>query len=779
MLRFSLTLLAAATACAPICAQVHSHSAGSDTAATPSTATAESTHAMGLRLRSIFKASDWQQDPNKPAERAAYYDRLLRERKLSPADDLTVRQQLATEQVRAGDPEAGLATLTPTEALASQAHISTAARRDLLHLRAVTYLRLGETENCLANHGQHSCVFPIRGSGVHTLPRGAEGAVRDYTALLNENPGDDLARWLLNVAYMQLGRYPKAVPAKYLLPEKLFASERAMPEWLDMAPLAGIDLMTRSGGAVVEDFDGDGLLDIATSTSNPLGAMHLFHNNGNGTWSDRTTAAGLDEEVGGLNLVVTDYDNDGHPDLLVLRGAWWGKFGQYPFSLLHNRGDGTFEDVTVRARLLSMGPTQTAAWADFDNDGKLDFFVGHENEPAAGNHFPSQLFHNNGDGTFTDLAKQLGLAEQGFVKGVCWGDFNNDGRPDLYVSVKGGENRLYRNDGPASAADRSAEHWRFTDITQQSGLGHLHNTFATWFFDYDNDGWPDLFVAGYSTESMQDVGRFELGHPTTSEMPHLFHNNHDGTFTDVAHALHLDRAMLTMGANFGDMDNDGWLDVYLGNGEPSYEALLPNRMFHNAGGKRFEDVTTATGLGNLQKGHAVVFADVENRGVEDIFELMGGAFVGDAYQSSLYRNPLPEASAPGNGPKAGHSITLRLEGVRSNRAAYGTRIEVVFTDKDGAGKPVRRHVYRTVGAVSSFGGNPMAQHIGLGAATKVEEVHLRWPADPQREQVFRALDVDRAYTLNEVDAAAHLLPQKTFHLGDTLAPAHHDHMAMQ
>ena len=730
---------------------------------------ADSNIAMGQRLRGIYRSTDWQRDPNKTAERAAYYDRLLREHTLPPADELAVQQQLATEQLRTGDVEAALKALDRAFLLAEQLHLPAQPMRDLLHLRAIAFLRLGETENCLAMHGQHSCIFPIRAAGVHTLPRGAQGAIRDLTTLLQSDPKDDLARWLLNVANMQLGQYPAGVPKAYLLPPRLFASDEPMPEWTDMAALAGIDLTTRSGGAVIEDFDGDGLLDVVTSTSNPLGAMHLFHNNGDGTFTDRTKAAGLSDELGGLNLIVADYDNDGHPDLLVLRGAWWGHFGEYPFSLLHNRGDGTFEDVTVKSGLLSFGPTQTAAFADFDNDGRLDLLVGHENNPGAKEHFPTQLFHQNADGTFTDVARQAGLAEQGFVKGVAWGDYNNDGRPDIYVSVREGENRLYRNDGGSDAA-----HWTFTDVTRQAGLGNAHHTFATWFFDFDNDGWPDIFTAGYSAGSMQDVGHFEAGHTADAEMPHLYRNNHDGTFTDVAPALHLDRAMLTMGANFGDLDNDGWLDVYLGTGEPSYEALLPNRVFRNVGGKRFDDVTTATGLGHLQKGHSIAFADIENRGVEDIFEEMGGAFPGDPYQSALYRNPLPDP-----GPSTNHSITLRLQGTLANRSAFGTRIELLLTDRDANGKPIHRHVFRTIGSVSSFGGNPILQHIGVGKATTVDEVRLRWPGNYSHEQVFHALPADAAYTLVEADPIAHPLPQKRFHLGDRLAPEPHHHMTGQ
>ena len=158
--------------------------------------------------------------------------------------------------------------------------------------------------------------------------------------------------------------------------------------------------------------------------------------------------------------------------------------------------------------------------------------------------------------------------------------------------------------------------------------------------------------------------------------------------------MHLDRAILVMGAGFGDLDNDGWLDVYLGDGEPSYQALLPNRMFRNNGGKSFQDVTTSGGFGHLQKGHGMAVGDIENDGYEDVFEKMGGAFPGDTYQSVLYRNP-------GNG---NHWITLELEGVKTNRAAFGARIRVTLN----GGASGKREIYRTVGFGSSFAGNPSA-----------------------------------------------------------------------
>jgi len=712
------------------------------------------TKKMAELLQNIYNQNDWKADPNKPAERAAYYKSLLRQ-PLKPEDEVLVRRTLASELLRAGDSEGAVNALLELRKVVAEKAIKLPpeAERQITSLLAISYLRLGEQENCAHMHGQRSCIFPIRGSGVHSLPRGAEGAVREYTALLDRDPHDALARWLLNVAYMQLGRYPQDVPAKWLVPEKLFHSDVAMPEFPDGAMFAGLDVTGRSGGAIMEDFDGDGLLDLMVSSSGPLDQMHFFHNNGDGTFTERTREAGLTGEVGGLNLVATDYNNDGHPDVLVLRGGWWGKYGEYPMSLLRNNGNGTFDDVTESAGLLSMHPTQTAAWADYDNDGWLDLFAGHES--AKDDPHPSQLFHNNHDGTFTEVGAANGLASLGYVKGVAWGDFNNDGRPDLYVSVKGGRNHLFRNDGPADSRRPDPAKWKFTDVAAQAGVDLQRDSFATWFFDFDNDGWPDIFAAGYYVDSMEDVGAFELGQPFHAETPRLYRNNHDGTFTDVSKQMHLDRAILVMGANFGDLDNDGWLDIYLGDGEPAYEALLPNRMFRNNGGKDFQDVTTDGGFGHLQKGHAIAFGDIENNGSEDIFEEMGGAFPGDTYQSVLYRNPL----------RGNDWVTLELEGVETNRAAFGARICITVQGAEG-----ERRIYRTVGYGSSFGGNPWRQHIGLGKHTTIDEIEVKWPTSGKTER-FEHVHTDQSYRLREGEGKLVPVERRTFTISA-------DHMKM-
>src|ERR1044071_1870366 len=506
----------------------------------------------------------------------------------------------------------------------------------LKHEEALCWMRLGEMTHCLAHRNPQSCLAPIQGRGIHRFQDGSRHAMQILTEVLERTPGDLADRWLLNIAAMTVGDYPDKIPAKWLVPPSAFASEHELPRFPDVAGSLGLDPMKRSGGSIVEDFDGDGDLEVMCSSIGVRDQLQLFHNNGDGTFTEQTMQAGLQGELGGLNLIQADYNNDGKPDVLVLRGAWLRDEGRFPKSLLRNNGDGTFEDVTEAAGLLSFKPTQTAVWFDYDNDGWVDLFVGYESVGGASNR--CDLYHNNGDGIFTECAVESGVGFIGFVKGVCSADFNHDGRPDLFLSVLGSANVLFRNDGPVTNAAGKMV-WQFTDVASQAGVTEPLYSFPCWFFDYDNDGWEDLFVSGYRIHDVGDICADYLGLPTEAERARLYHNNHDGTFTDVTRQTGLYRVLHAMGANFGDLDNDGFLDFYLGTGDPQLATIVPHRMFRNDGGKRFQDVTTAGGFGNLQKGHGVSFADIDNDGDQDIYQNMGGAVTGDVYHNVLFENP--------------------------------------------------------------------------------------------------------------------------------------------
>jgi len=619
----------------------------------------------------------------------------------------------------------------------------------------VAYLRLGEQENCLQNHSADSCLMPIQGGGIYSLRDGPHGAVEQYTAILAAIPNDLNARWLLNLAHMTFGDWPAGVPEAYRIPPEAFASEFDIGRFPEVASAVGLDKVGISGGSIMEDFDRDGFLDVITSSCGIRDQLRYFHNNGDGTFADRTEQAGLTGEFGGLNINHADYNNDGWPDVFVLRGAWMGRRGEHPNSLLRNNGDGTFTDVTEEAGLLSLYPTQTAVWADFDNDGWLDLYIGAESYREY--RHPCELYHNNRDGTFTEIAEQAGVARVAFVKGVTAGDYDNDGRPDLYLSVQHGPNVLFHNDGPAGGVAV-----RFSDATGKAGVAEPEESFPTWFFDYDNDGWLDLFVCGftgYQVDSLECVVADYLKLPKTMDTPRLYHNNHDGTFTDVTQEAHLDREILGMAGNFGDLDNDGWLDFYIGTGKPHLWTLIPNRMFRNAGGKLFQDVTTSGGFGHLQKGHGIAWGDLDNDGDQDIYETLGGILPSDVYQNVLFLNP----------GHANHWTTLELEGVKSNRFAVGARIKIVTEEEDGS----ERAIYDTVGTGGSFGSSSLQQEMGLGRAKAIRRIEITWPVTGA-VQVIADVPFDRTVKIREGDAGFVEVPRKTL-VFPTGSPAGHHH----
>jgi hypothetical protein len=350
-----------------------------------------------------------------------------------------------------------------------------------------------------------------------------------------------------------------------------------------------------------------------------------------------------------------------------------------------------------------------------------------------------------------------GVAKQRFVKGVTSGDYDNDGRPDLFLSCRDGlPNVLLHNIGPSSVQNRKNFVWQFRDETEHAGLGEPAQTFPTWFFDYDNDGNLDLFASGYSA-SISDIAADYLGKKSAGERARLYRNNGDGTFRSVAKTTGLHKIIHGMGANFGDFDNDGWLDFYIGTGDPEYTTLIPNRAFRNVGGTNFQEITSSAGLGHLQKGHGIAFADFDNDGSQDIYAVMGGAYTGDTYRNALFVNP----------GSTNHWITLSLKGVKSNRAAIGARIRVLT--KTAAGP---RSIYKTVCSGGSFGASPLRQEIGLGAAESIEAVEIFWPTTGETQKLT-GLAMDRIYRVQEGAGQAELWDLPKFHLAKQGVPSAH------
>jgi FG-GAP-like repeat/ASPIC and UnbV len=643
-----------------------------------------------------------------------------------------------------GDHDAAASWLTKAYELARMPGMPAAIRANMMALLGINALRRGEEDNCIGCVGPSSCIFPIGPDALHTQPAGSREAVRWFMSYLDEWPGDLRIRWLLNVASMTLGEHPRKVPTRFLISSASFGSKVDVGRFENVAGRVG--LISRgpdlAGGCIFDDFTGDGRPDVFTTTFDVSHGASFYVNRGDGTFEDRSEAFGLGEQVYALNAVRADYDNDGSPDVLLLRGGW-----EKParLSLLRNKEGQAFEDVTVQSGLGESIATESAAWGDYDNDGRLDLFICGEYLPRpgggaggalAGEPDPRnrcRLYHNQGNGKFVDVAVAAGVVNERWAKGASWGDYDNDGRLDLFVSNMDGPPRLYRNMGNGI----------FEDVAPTLGIDGPPHGFTCMFWDYDNDGWLDLFVADYGT-SLAEVVADRLNLLKYSDNhAHVYHNLGTGGFQEVSAQLGLARPMPVMSVNAGDIDNDGLLDLYMGTGWMNLSGLVPNAMFLNLG-NHFEDVTESSGTGHLQKGHGVSFSDWDSDGDLDLFVVLGGGYPGDRGYNALFRNP---------GHKR-HSIKIKLVGTRTNRSALGAKIVALLKGKDG----LRRSIHRVVGNNGSFGGNALTELIGLGESAIVDTLTVSWPTS-RTTQTFRNLAADQTIKITEGSSAFEVLDE--------------------
>ena len=262
-------------------------------------------------------------------------------------------------------------------------------------------------------------------------------------------------------------------------------------------------------------------------------------------------------------------------------------------------------------------------------------------------------------------------------------------------------------------------------------------SFPCWNFDYDNDGDEDLFVSAFSNETnlIQYWMKSKMGKPDPEYLPKIYKNNGNLQFEDVGLSMGLNEDVFTMGTNFGDINTDGFLDFYLATGNPLYQSLVPNIMYLNMEGKRFENVSYSGGFANIQKGHGVGFGDIDHDGDEDIYVKIGGGYDGDGFYNCLFENP----------NEHNHNwIVLRLTGKSANKPAIGARVALSVQEE---GK--ERKIYRTITAGASFGANSLALEIGLRKATSINSITVQWPCQGCPDQVFSGMEINHAYVLSQ------------------------------
>lgn len=344
------------------------------------------------------------------------------------------------------------------------------------------------------------------------------------------------------------------------------------------------------------------------------------------------------------------------------------------------------------------------------------------------------------------MASRLNLDFNAYYKAVSWGDVDGDGLPDLYLSDLNGDNRLLHNRGGTSIRD-----WKFVDIAPQLGMTRPRNSFPAFFLDFNNDGKDDLFVSSYAMDyqegSAMPFFRQFLGGDSAGEHICLYRNEGNLVFKEVARELGLNHLTFPMGHNFGDLDGDGYPDIFLGTGLPDLRAVIPNRVFLNQGGTAFRDVSMGT-FSHIQKGHGVAFGDIDNDGDLDIYLVTGGAFDGDLAFNQFYLNDAPPRK----------HITLLLQGVTANRDAIGARIRIRVRDSGNR----ERDIWTSVNTGGSFGSSSLRRTIGLGDAREIAFVEVFWPLPGTPAQRYETLALNGAYRLVQNVGKPHILVLPSF-----------------
>ena len=596
------------------------------------------------------------------------------------------------------------ATALCSEALAAQPQ-----RRDAHYLLLQATMRLGRFPAALERSRSLLNAYPDDGHAYLLAGTAAFWAGDDRTRPWLEKAVDLLesidrleALWLLKLTHERPGEDAPPLLPRYRFP--LHASVPAATDlrFVDVAAHVGVAKKDRGRGSAWLDFDGDGDFDLF---SVGIQVEHSLYRNDGGQFRDVAQATGLADAHGGWAAASADFDNDGDDDLFVSRDAWEGRA---PNSLYRNDSS-VFTDSGRAAGMADSSDSFTATWLDFDDDGYLDLYVANG---VTGTGAPNTLLHNQQNGAFLNVAISAAVADSGKTIGTAAGDFDGDGLTDLYAVNIGQLNRLYRNLGDGT----------FVDEAERAGvLFPVEGGYVAFFFDLDNDGHLDLFASTMS--AFPDVlNSMVTGEAIEPNRPFLYRNLGDGTFADIAVAAGLKRSFGSMGAGLGDVDNDGFVDIYLANGGPQMARLEPNALFRNMGDGTFADITATAGTGSLGKGHGATFADFDQDGDLDLYAGLGGHYDADTWDNALYRN---------DGPVQ-HYLSIELVGTQANRSAIGARVATF-----AAGRTIRAQRQSGFGFGSS---NEPLLHLGLGSATRVDSLHVLWPG--QSPQRFFDLPVD-------------------------------------
>lgn len=551
--------------------------------------------------------------------------------------------------------------------------------------------------------------------------------------LSDSGPASIEARWLLNLADAMLDQFPESVPSRYRVVQVLpDADFHAFHEAATPAGLAGMSL---PGPLSVDDFDGDQRLDILSTAQDGTSSLQLYSRKMSNQFSavpDKLTSGTL----GSTAVITADIDNDGALDVLILRGNRGPGGAEHGASLWRQDGSGQLVDVTQESGITHAGAATNGVFADFDGDGDLDLFLGISGVPSAnpreGGGAHSSLLENDGTGIFQDITRWAGIPIFNDCRACVAADFDNDGDLDLFLlAATPGDSfpsaRLFANRGNGA----------FDEVP--FGLQFPSDVSSVLAFDYDNDGWIDLFVASRSADASRVLNTL-CGKLSGGGGSRLYRNLGDRRFQDVTERAGLGDEWPVAQATVGDIDNDGFLDLFLMLDPRGLTMPLPSVLYRNVSGARFENWTHLAKVGFLHGRGQAIFADIDDDGNQDLFVQAGE---GDPLA------PGPRSLMLNRG-NSGRFLHLRLVGINSDRFAVGARVRLTVTEE---GK-TRQICFSTSANADRHG--PLSRlEIGLGMADRIDALEIAWPTG-ENVDVHTEVPLDSFITITEAEPVIHV-----------------------
>jgi hypothetical protein len=598
-----------------------------------------------------------------------------------------LRWSLAQALVRTGELDGALALLTECERLCTEEPAAGDAwLPEVLFRVAATHFRIAEKTNCIARHNEESCILPLSPRAAHVDTAGAlaaKAALERLLALPRTRAGGDGSLQREAVWLLNI-------------------AHMALGDWPD-----GVPEPHRAPARVF-------------SSEVPFPRMR-----------ERGGDLGFGRHSRAGGLAIDDVTGDGRLDVVTC-SLDTGR----PLRLAAGGADGRFADVAEAAGVQHQLGGSAVVPADVDGDGRLDLLV--LRGGGIGAAFPCSLLRQDAHGRFADVTAAAGIVNPERCAGAVFGDVDGDGDPDLYVSNGLAANRLFVNAGDGTFAEQAAAR----------GVAGPVASGPCAFVDHDNDGDLDLFVTyQHHYRPIRSVAAWYVDGIVEDDCQRLYDNDGGGRFRDVTEARGLRRVCVATGLAVGDVDNDGFADLYVATGAHDMAALFPNVLL--LGGARFADATFAAGVGHLQKGNGAAFADLDDDGDLDLAVQVGGFHPDDGFGDVVFENP-------GN---PNHWVSVRLHGVRDNRFGVGARVRVRVVGDAG-----ERDVFATIGPGGSTGCQPLRAHVGLGRATSIAFVEVRWPASGETER-WQNVPFDRAIELRQRDPAVTVVDRAPRRLG--------------